>query len=145
MRFCRFRVPLLAKELRIGISAGERVPLEFAINVNRTCAKFRGTFRTIPACVRPARNSGWPGQTLCVDRFGHGFCGLGNATRFSLAQNSQPSGRILCWPWWHGDRRCDLVDDGFGVAEARLVGSDTLRRRPLESRDATTPLLDADC
>ena len=48
MRFCRFRVPLLAEEPRIGISAGERVSLDFAIDVNGTCAKFRATFRIIP-------------------------------------------------------------------------------------------------
>ncbi len=51
MRFCRFRVPLLAEEPRIGISAGERVPLAFATDAKGMCVEFRATFRTIPASV----------------------------------------------------------------------------------------------
>ena len=49
MRFCRFRVPLLAEEPRIGISAGERVPLAFATDAKGMCVEFRATFRTIPS------------------------------------------------------------------------------------------------
>lgn len=131
--------PRLAEESRIGISAGERVPLAFATDVNGTCAKFRATFRTIPASVGPARSSVWPGLTLCADRFGNGFCRLENATRFSLAQNSQPSGRILGWPRWHGDRRCDRFDDGFGVP--RLVPSGQTRfAADLSNREIRQPI-----
>ena len=144
-RFCRFRAPRLAEESRIGISAGERVPLAFATDVNGTCAKFRATFRTIPASVGPARSSVWPGLTHCVDRLGTDFADL--RTRPGSRRRRTPSLRVGFWAGQGGTAIAAAIGSTMALESrgssrrVRHVSPQTSRIEKYDNRSARRRLL----